>query len=434
MQSVIGIRREDKNKWERRVPLVPSDLGRLAKEHGIEFLVQPSPNRVFADEAYEQAAAQVQEDLSICPVVLAVKEIPVSFLQKERTYMFFSHTIKGQKSNMPLLRRIMELGCTLIDYEKVTDDKGRRLIFFGRHAGLAGMIDSLWGLGRRLKEAEGLDTPFAQIRPSHEYPDLDHAKKAVAQAGAQIAEQGLPESLAPFVCGFSGYGHVSQGAQEIYDLLPVQEVSPSELLAGLPPATDKVFKVVFREEDMVEPSEGQDFDLQEYYDHPERYRGRFERFAPHLTMLMNCIYWEKRYPRLLSKDLLADLYSNGPAKLRFVGDVSCDPEGAVEATLMCTTPDDPVFVYDPVERQAHPGFSGRGLAVLAVDNLPAELPKEASESFSAALSPFVPALAKADMNRPLEETGLPVELQRAVIVHRGKLTEAFSYLEEFVRQ
>ena len=433
MQSVIGIRREDKNKWERRVPLVPADVARLAKEHGIEFMVQPSANRAFPDDEYEQAGGQVQEDLSVCPVVLAVKEIPSSFLQKERTYMFFSHTIKGQKKNMPLLRKIMDLGCTLIDYEKVTDDQGRRLIFFGRHAGLAGMIDSLWGLGRRLQEAEGLWTPFLELQPAHRYASLAEAKASVAKAGRALAEKGVPEALRPFVCGFSGYGHVSQGAQEVYDELPVQEVTPEELLAGLPPAADKVFKVVFREEHMVEPAQGQAFDLQEYYHHPERYRGRFQEYAPHLTMLMNCIYWEKRYPRLLPKDLLAEMWgADESPKLRFVGDVSCDPEGAVEATVACTTPDDPIFVYDPVERKAQPGFAGRGLAVLAVDNLPAELPRESSEAFSKALEPFVPALAEADMNRPLADTGLPPELQRAVIVHRGELTEAFRYLEEFV--
>jgi len=432
VQSVIGIRREDKNKWERRVPLVPKDVAALAGGQRIEFMVQPSANRAFADADYEQAGAQVQEDLSICPVVLGVKEMPLSFLQKERTYMFFSHTIKGQKKNMPLLRKMMDLGCTLIDYEKVTDDQGRRLIFFGRHAGLAGMLDSLWGLGRRLQEAEGLWTPFLNLRPAHQYANLAEAKEAVAQAGRELADKGVPEALRPFVCGFSGYGHVSQGAQEIYDLLPVEDVTPEELLEGLTPAKDKVFKVVFREEDMVKPESGHSFDLQEYYDHPERYQGRFEDYLDHLTMLMNCIYWESRYPRLVTKEFLARRFQSAgghPPRLRFVGDVSCDPEGAVEATLACTTPDDPVFVYDPIEQKAQPGFAGRGLAILAVDNLPAELPRDSSVAFSAALGPFVPALAEADMNRPLAETGLPAELQRAVIVHRGKLTESFRYLE-----
>ncbi len=429
MQSLLGIRREDKNRWERRVPIVPADLAKLVAEHGIQFAVQPSERRIFPDEDYERAGAEVTENVGICPVVFGVKEMPVSFFQKERTYIFFSHTIKGQPQNMPMLKRILELGCDLIDYEKVTDDQGRRLIFFGRHAGLAGMIDSLWGLGQRLKEARGLVTPLTRLQPAHAYRDLAEAKAAVAQVGASLREQGIPEPLRPLVIGLAGYGHVSQGAQEILNALGVVEASPEELLAGLPPAPDKVFQVVFREEHMVEPKGGHTFELQDYYDHPEKYEGVFSRYLDKLTVLVNCIYWDERYPRLLTKKQARDLA--GPeAKLLFVGDISCDIEGGIEITVQPTTPDDPVFVYDPTSGEARSGFSGPGLAVLAVDNLPAELPKEASEAFSHALTPFVPAIAEADMRRPLDQTGLPPEFLRAVIVHRGQLTPAFKYLED----
>jgi len=150
MKYKIGIRREDKNRWERRVPLIPKHVKELIESHGIDVTLQPSSIRIFSDEEYLQAGAKIQEDLSACHIIFAVKEIPADFFQPGKTYVFFSHTIKGQKKNMPMLKRMMELGCNLIDYEKVIDEKGRRLIFFGRHAGLAGMIDTLWALERRL--------------------------------------------------------------------------------------------------------------------------------------------------------------------------------------------------------------------------------------------------------------------------------------------
>ena len=147
MKRVIGIRREDKNEWERRVPLIPADVDQLAKEHKIEFVVQPSPIRIFKNEEYHSAGATISEDLATCSAVFAVKEIPEELFQEGKTYIFFSHTIKGQEHNMPMLKKMMEKKCQLIDYEKVADDKGRRLIFFGNFAGYAGMIDTLWALG-----------------------------------------------------------------------------------------------------------------------------------------------------------------------------------------------------------------------------------------------------------------------------------------------
>ncbi len=225
MKNSVGIRREDKNVWERRVPLTPQHVGQLAEEIGGTFCVQPSDIRAFSDQDYAAVGAHVREDLSGCPVVLAVKEIPVPLLQPGTTYVFFAHVIKGQPSNMPMLQRMLDLKCTLIDYEKVTDDLGRRLIFFGRHAGLAGMIDTLWAYGQRMAW-EGVQTPFGQIHQAYHYPDAAAAKLAVQRVGEQIAAGNLAESIAPFVCGFAGYGNVSRGAQEIYDQLPLEEVLP----------------------------------------------------------------------------------------------------------------------------------------------------------------------------------------------------------------
>jgi saccharopine dehydrogenase (NAD+, L-lysine-forming) len=151
MPHIIGIRREDKNRWERRVPLVPADLGRLVREEGLEFVVQPSSIRTYKDEHFTGVGCRVEEDLSPAKVVFAVKEIPLDLLEPETAYVFFSHVIKGQSYNMPLLQRLLDLRCTLIDYEKIADDRGRRLVFFGRQAGQAGMIETLYALDRRLR-------------------------------------------------------------------------------------------------------------------------------------------------------------------------------------------------------------------------------------------------------------------------------------------
>jgi len=438
MSVRIGIRREDKNIWERRVPIIPGHARQLREEHGIEVWVQPSGIRVFREEEFAQAGARIEEDLSSCPVVFAIKEIPAHFFQPDHTYAFFAHVIKGQPYNMPMLSSLLELGCQLIDYEKVTDERGRRLIFFGRHAGQAGMIDTLWALGQRL-DWEGISNPFSDLRQTRHYDSLAGAKAAVSAVGERIAREGLPEPITPLICGFAGYGNVFRGANEIIELLPVQEIEPREVSAVAQSsdyARDVIYKVVFKEEHTVEPvsPEGR-FELQDYYDHPEKYHSVFHTYLPHLTLLVNCVYWEAKYPRLVAKADLRQLYGEAePPRLRVIGDVSCDIEGAIECTVKCTEPGDPVFVYDPSEDRAVDGFEGRGPVVLAVDILPSELPRDASEYFSGVLMQYIPAIAQADYTVPFEELALPPEIKRAVIVYQGELTPSYRYLEEYVRE
>lgn len=429
----IGIRREDKSRWEARVPLVPSDVRQLTREHGIAFRVQSSSTRAFSDGQYAEAGAAVSNDVEACPIILGVKQVPPQRLQPERTYVFFSHTIKGQPPNMPMLGRLMELRCQLIDYEKIADAQGRRLVFFGRFAGLAGMIDTLWALGERLRH-EGVDSPFTRIRQARHYADVEQAKGQIGKVGEHIRREGLPEAIRPMVCGLTGYGNVSQGAQEIYDLLPMREVSPEEL-AGVPRAADTCYKVVFREEHMVERTEaGAPFALQEYYDHPERYRSRFFPYVEHLTLLVNCIYWEPKYPRLVTCEQLRGLYgATERPRLRVIGDITCDVDGSIECTVRATDPGAPVYVYEPSTGQTHDGVAGSGPVVLAVDALPCELPVDSSHHFSRSLSPFIPALAAADFGGDLAASGLPAELQRATIVYHGELTEPYRYLQQYLK-
>lgn len=425
----VGIRREDKNIWERRTPIIPEDVKEL-KEKDIEFFVQPSKIRAFKNEEYTEVGAVVQDDFRACSVIFAVKEIPIDFFEKNKTYVFFSHTTKGQKHNMPMLKKIMELKSQLIDYEKIVDEKNRRIIFFGRYAGLAGMIDTLWALGQRLKE-EGLENPFTEIMQTHRYSSLEEVKNSIKKIGENIKKKGLPESITPLIIGVAGYGNVSKGAQEIIDILPVKEIIPEQVVSlhDKDYSRKHVYKVVFKEEDIVEPVSGK-FELQDYYRHPEKYRSKFEEYLGHLTVLLNATYWDKIYPRLVTKEYLKENY--GKTRLKVIGDIGCDINGAIECTSKVTEPDNPVFVYDPLTDKTTDGFKGEGVVVLAVDNLPCELPKDSSRDFSSTLKKFMPEIAKADFSVNFDDCSLPPEIKNAVIVYHGKLTPNYQYLEKYL--
>ncbi|MBN3035984.1 MAG: hypothetical protein JW861_10405 [Bacteroidales bacterium] len=434
VKNAIGIRHEDKYVMERRVALTPSHVRGLTGS-GVRVLVQTSSKRIFRDDEFMAAGAEVVENLDEADVIFGVKEIPLPFFREGGTYIFFSHVIKGQSYNMPMLRKMMEMKCTLIDYEKVEDESGKRLIFFGRYAGLAGMINSLWSLGARLREF-GLNTPFLKIKQAHHYGSLGEARAVISEVGHEIASGGLPEHLVPLTIGFTGYGNVSNGAQEIAGLLPVKEITPRELVSlkdRRDISSHLVYKVIFTEEDMVVPvAEGSAFDLQEYYMHPERYRGVFPQYIPHLSVLMNCMYWDDRYPRIVTRDYLAELFSGGRPKLTVIGDITCDAEGSVECTHHGTEIEDPVFVYDPFTRKPSMGFSGEGILVMAVDILPSELPRESSIAFSNVLYRYVLPLARADFDAEFGDLEIPPPLKRATILHHGKLTPSFEYLQKYI--
>jgi len=431
----IGIRREDMYAWERRTPLVPDDLASLSADAELGFLVQSSEKRAFTDAEYREAGLDIADSLTDCPIIIGLKEIPVDVLERGKPYVFFSHVIKGQPANMPMLQQALDLGCTIIDYEKIADENGRRLIFFGNYAGLAGAIDTLWTLGQRLAW-EGISTPLAEIKQASTYRDLAEAKAAITKAGERIATEGLPEAISPLVIGVAGYGNVSVGAQEILDLLPITELPANALLSSdsLRAESDRpVIKIVFREEDTVLPLvEGKTFELQEYYDHPERYRAAFDRYLPHLHALVNCIYWEPKYPRLITKQQIHDLYAGDQPTLRVIGDISCDVEGGIEVTVKATEPDDPIYVYDPETGNIVSGVEGRGPVMMAVDILPTELPRESSAYFSNILKGFVPAIAAADYDTAFEALDLPPELKRAVIGHQGGLTPDYQYIAKYL--
>ena len=433
MKKTIAIRHEDKYKMERRAALTPQHVKQLV-EQGIEVLVESSEKRVFVDEEYANAGAKVTKDISSSSLIFGVKEMPIDYFEANKTYVFFSHTIKGQEYNMPLLKNMVEHKINLIEYEKIANEKGQRLIFFGRFAGLAGMINSLWSYGQRLNKL-GISNCFENLKQSHKYGSLEEAKTAIKTVGKQIKSKGLSSEAGPVIIGITGYGNVSKGAQEITDLLPTEEITPAELLQKSKENSfnlDKVYKVVFKENDLSTTiNENDKFELQDYYQHPEKYKNQFEQYIPHLSILMNCMYWDDRYPRIVTKDFLAELYKTNH-RLKVIGDVTCDPDGSIEATHIGTAIEDPVFVYNPKTRTPKMGFDGYGVLIMSVDILPSELPRESSKAFGDVLVNYVKRLVEADYNTSFENLNIPQEFKRALILHKGNFTPDFKYMADFL--
>ncbi len=431
--GVIGIRREDKSEYERRAPLTPRQVGRAIERFGISVQVERAPHRVFSEEEYAAEGAVIVDELAQCDLVLGVKEVPKEKLRGNQAYLFFSHTIKAQAYNMPMLKTMVEKGCTLMDYERITDEAGRRLVFFGYHAGLAGMIDSLWMAGRRL-EQRGVANPFSRMRMSFEYRDLAEAVADVELAGREISRSGFPPEVSPFVVGVTGYGNVARGAHFVLKHLPLREVAPCDLadLRGGEASRNVVHVASFSEEHLVQRVDEEAFDLSDYLARPSGYRSIFGTYLPYIHLLINGIYWEPKYPRLVTRELLGVLSAQGRLPLIGIGDISCDVEGSIEITSRTTTQWAPLVSYDPVSGEEDSRGEGPGVAVLAIDNLPAELPRDATEHFGNALFGFLHHLASLPLDKAFDVADYPGELRRATILWRGELTPGFEYLREYI--
>jgi len=429
MRKKIGIRREDKNIWERRVPLIPIHIKDLISHHQLEIEVQSFEKRVFTDAEFLESGAKITDEIPNTDVILAVKEVPKHLIE-DKIYLFFSHTIKGQKHNMPLLQTIIDNKATLIDYELIKDAQGRRLVFFGRFAGLAGTIDALSYWGKRMK-SQGIENPFTKIKSAYEYVDSLQAKDEIINLREEIIEFIENYTKNPIIIGIAGYGNVSHGVQEILDLLPITEIRPYQIAHIISENEKGIFMVVFKEEDLAQPkNKNHHFNLMEYYEHPELYEPVFEYYLRNITILINAVYWDKKYPRIVTKDFLKKNF--GKIKLEMIQDISCDINGGIEITYKVNEPNLPCYVYNPENDSFIDGFEGEGIMNLAVDNLPTELPKNSSINFSESLKSFIPEIANADFNKPFEEIDLPDEIKNAIIVLNGELTPNFKYLNNFL--
>jgi len=431
----LMIRAEDKNQYEKRTPLTPEDLGEIIATTGARAYVQRSKKRFYPEDRYEKVGVEICDDMSPGEIILGIKEIPIEKLLPNKIYVFFSHTIKGQSANMPMLKKIMSIGSTLIDYEKIVDEKGRRLVYFGPYAGDAGAINILWLMGQYWN-TRGIKTPFSQVKQAIDYPSVQDAKTHLQQLSSEIKQRGLASELSPLVFGVLGYGNVSRGAQNILNTLPVKYIEPSELpnLSKNTHSPNEVYLCVFKESDLVQKRDGSNFDLQEYYASPEKYQSRFDQYLPYISVLINAIYWENKYPRFVTWDSLKQLQRAGMRKLEGIADITCDVNGSIECNVKATDSGNPAYLCDPETRSISDTLESNGILMLATDNLPCELPHDSSTFFSNQLKQFIPNLIQADFTKPLEKSGLSRQLQNAVIVFNGKLTPKYNYLDKFIAE
>ncbi|MBA2662053.1 MAG: hypothetical protein H0U74_07130 [Bradymonadaceae bacterium] len=380
----VGLRREDKDRWERRAPLVPRDVVDLVAED-ITVFVQPSLMRAFGDEAYATAGAALREDLSDCEVILGIGEIPLDYVEPGATYLLFSHTPKTRAPNRALVKRIVECGATLIDYELITSEDNKRLVFLGRHAGYSGAIETLVALAQKYETA-AIRSPLARLEPLHNYRDLDEALSVLAEIGEEIRQDGLDERIAPLAVAVLGYGHVSEAVQQVLNALGVEWIDPAQLTRLEANASrHAIYAALFKEEHMVAPIDSmRPFALSEFYDHPERFHSVVATYLPHTSAVITTYFWEPGFPGYVPDQTLAELAASYCMPMHVIGDITSD-------TGVCV---------------------------------------DASRHFSHALRPFVTALAQARLDAlSLDQSGLPRILQRACIVWRGQLSERFDYLQ-----
>lgn len=441
--AIMAIRREDINPWERRAPLAPRHVKELTNA-GVKVLVQPSNRRSIHEKYYERAGAVIQEDLSEASLIIGVKRPPEEKVIPRKTYAFFSHTIKAQEANMGLLEDLLKKEVRLIDYEKMVDANGFRIVAFGQWAGLAGMINILHGLGLRFL-ALGHHTPFMHIGMAHNYRNVSQAIQAVRDCGYEISTGLMPKSIGPVTFCFTGTGNVSKGAQDILNELPVEYVEPHELkeVSQTGDMTKVYATVLSRHHHLVRKSDGF-YDPMEYEDHPELYTSHFRTsVAPYTTCLINGIYWAPQTPRLLrrldAQRLIRPLKGSPeategspglPHKLLAICDISADTGGSIEFMTECTTIDKPFCMYDADQHIDHNSVEGNGILMCSIDNLPAQLPIGATEYFGDRLFPYIWEMLPSDATRPLDEEDFSPQVRDAIITSNGVLTPKFEYIQK----
>ncbi|TRZ19214.1 hypothetical protein HGM15179_007887 [Zosterops borbonicus] len=411
---------------------------------GYKVLVQPSNRRAIHEKEYIKAGAIIQEDISEASLIIGVKRPPEDKLIPKKNYAFFSHTIKAQEANMPLLDEILRQEIRLFDYEKMVDHKGMRVVAFGKWAGVAGMINILHGLGLRFL-ALGHHTPFMHIGMAHNYRNSSQAVQAVRDAGYEISLGLMPKSVGPLTFVFTGTGNVSKGAQEMFSALPCEFVEPHELKeVSRSGDLRKVYGTVLsRHHHLVRKRDGQ-YDPADYDKHPENYISRFHiDVAPYTTCLINGIYWEQNTPRLLSRQdaqkLLVPIKSAAgamdgcpelPHRLLAICDISADTGGSIEFMTECTTIDNPFCMYDADQHITHDSVEGSGILMCSIDNLPAQLPIEATEYFGDMLFPYIEEMLLSEGSEPLEKQKYSSVVRDAVIASNGSLTPKYQYIQK----
>lgn len=395
----LALIREGKVPPDSRVPLTPEQCAYVLANHPVEIVVEPSPIRCFADDEYREAGIALQNDLSDADVLLGVKEVPVEQLIPGKTYFFFSHTIKKQAYNRRLLQTILEKRIRLIDYEVLTDLNGRRLIAFGRFAGMVGAHNALYTFGRR----SGL---FSLKRMS----DCRDYREAI-QIYSTL-------ELPPLRIVLTGTGRVANGSAEVLRDMGILEVSPEEFLNK--DFTQAVFTQL-SSADYVACGDGKPYDAVHYHTYPDQYRSIFKPYTRRADIFINGIYWDNRAPQFFS---LADM-REPDFRIQVIADVTCDiaPASSVPSTIRPSSIADPVYGYDPETEAETAPYQPHAVDVMAIDNLPNELPRDASSAFGQMFIRHV----LPELLQPQSDL-----LERATVATDGKLGRHFGYLKEYV--
>ncbi len=396
----FGIIKERKNPPDRRVVFSPEELVRLQKEYPEATIkVESSDIRVFNDEAYKSLGIEVADDISDCDVFFGVKEIPVDYLIPNKKYFFFSHTIKKQVHNRKLLQAVLEKNIELYDHETIVDANNRRLIGFGRYAGIVGAYNGFRAFGIKY---DLFTIPKAETLQSKE--DLI----------TRLKRQTLPN----IKIVLTGHGKVGMGAKEILDGMKVKQVSTDDFL-------NKIYtQPVYTQIDVLDYNKRIDGTKAEnnhdFYKKPKDYTSNFERFTKVADIFIAGHFHGNESPDILTRDML----KAPDCKIKVVADISCDVDGPIACTLKASTIAEPFFGYLPSENKEVPYTHPGSIMVMSVDNLPCELPKDASEGFGEMfMKHVIPAFFNGDKD------GI---LARAKITENGKLTERFAYLQDYV--
>jgi hypothetical protein len=397
----VAIIREGKVPHDKRTPLIPTQCTQILHDFpNIELVVQPSPWRAFKDEEYVKEGLNLQEDLSDCDILIGIKEVPNADLIPGKKYMFFSHTIKKQPHNKKLLHELIRKEITMVDYECLVDKDGNRVIGFGRFAGIVGAYNGVMAYGLKYK--------MFDLKPAH----LCHDKKELF---SELSKANLPNVKLVV----TGSGRVANGACETMGAMDLRKVTPYEFLNYT--FREPVY-VQLHSEDYFRARDNSPFSSFDFHNDPASYRCIFsdkESFASMTDVLIHCTYWDPRSDIMFTKERMRD----PDFRISVIADVTCDINGSIPSTERASTIEDKFYGYDPVSGKETGAFDKAAITVMAVDNLPCELPRDASDGFGKHLIERVfPALFGNDTN------GL---IERASILEKGRLTKRFEYLRDY---
>lgn len=396
----IGLIREGKNPPDHRVAFTPWQAHEIRQRYPqVRLHIQPSHDRCFQDAEYIELGVTSGESLHHCDVLMGIKEVPVQALLPDKTYCFFSHTIKKQPYNRKLLQTVLQRHITLIDYEAMKDLYGNRLVAFGRYAGIVGAYNGLW--------AYGLKSNLFFLRRAHACFDINDLKRELRKV-----------KLPPVKIVLTGAGRVARGAMETLDTVGIRKVSAEEFLQH---SFQEPVYVQLASSDYHIRQDGGPFNREEFHRHPERYQSAFRPFTRVSDILIAGAFWNPQAPPLFTRAEMEEPYF----RIRLVADITCDINGSVPCTVKPTTITEPLYDYEPLSGTttaplSHPDH----ITVMAIDNLPCELPRSASEEFGRDLiDKILPPLLGDDPDRIID---------RATLAKNGSLTSYFHYLSDYV--